>query len=88
MGRSPKEGVRPFHALETLATTTQSSRRTEPSSPPSELLLARVDTGRGAVRSALRRSGLDRGTALPRVTRHQHSAPARLVVIIVAYYLG
>lgn len=34
----------------------QFNRRTGPSSPPPELLLARVDTGRGAVRSALRRS--------------------------------
>ena len=52
-GAAPRKGRETFHALETLAATTQSSRRTGPSSPPSELLLARVDTGRGAVRSAL-----------------------------------
>ena len=55
VGSSPKERVRPFHVLETLVTTSQSSRRTGPSSPPPELLLARVDTGRGAVCSALGR---------------------------------
>ena len=50
-----KDTVRHFHVLETLAPI-QSSRRTGPSSPPPVLLLRRVDTGRGAVRSALRRS--------------------------------
>jgi hypothetical protein len=56
------------HALGTLALL-QSCRRPGSSSPPPELLLVRVDTCRGAVRSALRRSwdwisaGSDRGTA-------------------------
>ena len=51
----PTGTVRHSHALRTLAPI-QSSHRTGPSSPPPELLLARVDTGRGDVRSALRRS--------------------------------
>ena len=80
-----------FHVLKTLATISQSSRRTGPSSLPLELLLARVDTGRGVVRSALRRS--DRGGALHRYASLPQSAslrqaPARLVVILVAFYLG
>ena len=91
MGRSPKEGVKPFHALETLATTTQSSRRIGPSSPPSELLLARVDTSKGVVRSILRQS--DRGTALHRRASlpqpaSLRQARARLVVILMTFYLG
>ena len=83
----PKGTVSHFHVLETLATTSQSSRRTGPSSPPSELLLARVDTGRGVVRLALGRS--DRGTALHRRASllqlaSLHHVPALLVVILVA----
>ena len=77
--------------METLATSSQSSRRTSPSSPPLELLLVRVDTGRGVVRSTLRRS--DRGTALHRRASLPQPASlrqalARLVVILVAFYLG
>ena len=50
---------------------TQSSRRTGPSSPPPELLPARVDTGRGAVHSALRRSRDWIGWIGSRTTLHQ-----------------
>ena len=57
-GVGQRDEERHPHALGTLIThaSIQSSRRTGPSSPPSELLLARVDTGRGVVRSTLRRS--------------------------------
>ena len=88
-----REEMRHTHALGTLIThaSIQSSRRSGPSSPPLELLLARVDTGRGVLRSALRRS--DRGTALhQRASLPQpaslRQASARLVVILVAFYHG
>ena len=102
MGRGiPTTHVRHSHVLGTLATI-QSSRRTGPSSPTSVLLLVRVDTGRGAVRSVLRRSWdcTDRGRAdrivgradriegLHCIDALHHSATARLVVILVAFYLG
>ena len=51
----PKGTVPHSHALRTLAPI-QSLHHTGPSSPPPELLLARVDTVRGDVRSALRQS--------------------------------
>ena len=46
--------VRSLHVLETLAPVQSYRRRTGPSSPSSALLLVRVDTGGGVVRSALR----------------------------------
>ena len=54
------------------------------------LLLVRVDTGRGVVRSTLRRRVRGIGRIVDYTARRasSSSAPARLVVILVAFYLG